>query len=306
MSKKSLKDRASEAVVKAGLRLSFKTASGLPLPYPVLRGAMEAGSLLFQRRRDVGISKTRLGSVQAELATPLGKPVGVLLHCHGGAFFAGSARTHRAMSSELAARGKVQVYMIDYRRAPEHPYPAALDDVKEAYLNLLAQGWKPQQICLGGDSGGCALILALAVALRDGGQPLPAGMLMISPYVDITLSLPSVTANANRDPMIKAFALQRGGDGYRGSIQASDPRVSPLYANLQGLPSLFIQAGSEEILLDDARQLAQRAQQAGVDARLCVYDGMWHNFQMFNAFVRTADMALDELGDFIRQQVQAG
>ena len=303
MSKKTLKDRASEAVVKAGLRLSFKTASGLPLPYPVLRGAMEAGSLLFQPRHDVGISKRTLGSVKAELATPAAKPTGVLLHCHGGAFFAGSSRTHRAMSSELAARGNVHVYMIDYRRAPENPYPAALDDVKEAYLNLLAQGWQPQQICLGGDSGGCALVLALAIALRDEGQPLPAGLLMISPYVDITLSLPSVAANASRDPMIKAFALQRGGDGYRGSIAANDPRVSPLYANLQGLPPMLIQAGSEEILVDDAMQLSQRALQAGVDARLHVYDGMWHNFQMFNAFVRTADMALDELGSFIRQQV---
>lgn len=306
MSKKSLKDRMREAVVKASLRLSFKTASGLPLPYPVLRGAMEAGSLLFQPRRDVSIVPAKLGSVAAEVAIPVGKPSGVLLHCHGGAFFAGSSRTHRAMSSELAARGNVQVYMIDYRRAPENPYPAALDDVKEAYLNLLAQGWSPQQICLGGDSGGCALILALAITLRDEGQPLPAGMLMISPYVDITLKLPSVKANKQRDPMIKAFALQRGGDGYRGSIAAHDPRVSPLYASLQGLPAMLIHAGSEEILLDDARQLAQRAQQAGVDARLHVYDGMWHNFQMFNAFVKTADMALDELGGFIRQKVKVG
>lgn len=303
MSKKSLKDRMSDAVVKASLRLSFKTASGLPLPYPVLRGAMELGSSLFHPRPDVSIVPAKLGSVAAEVAIPVGKPFGVLLHCHGGAFFAGSARTHRAMSSELAVRGNVQVYMIDYRRAPENPYPAALDDVKEAYLSLLAQGWQPQQICLGGDSGGCALILALAIALRDDGQPLPAGMLMISPYVDLTLSQPSVKANRRRDPMIKAFALQRGADGYRGSIAADDPRVSPLYADLQGLPSLFIQAGSEEILLDDARQLAQRAQQAGVDARLRVYDGMWHNFQMFNAFVTTANMALNELGNFIRQQL---
>lgn len=306
MSKKSIKNRVSEAVVKRALRLSFKTASGVPLPYPVLRGAMELGSSLFHPRPDVSIVPTKLGRVAAEVAIPVGKPFGVLLHCHGGAFFAGSARTHRAMSSELAVRGNVQVYMIDYRRAPENPYPAALDDVKEAYLSLLAQGWQPQQICLGGDSGGCALILALTIALRDDGQPLPAGMLMISPYVDLTLSQPSVKANRRRDPMIKAFALQRGGDGYRGSIAAHDPRVSPLYASLQGLPSLFIQAGSEEILLDDARQLAQRAQQAGMDARLHVYDGMWHNFQMFNAFVKTADMALDELGNFIRQQVLAG
>lgn len=133
-----------------------------------------------------------------------------------GHSFAGSSRTHRALSTEFAARGKVNVYMLDYRRVPEHPYPAALEDVKSVYQHLLNDGWKPEQIILGGDSGDCALALAFTVELKEAGQALPAGIVMISPYVDITLSSASVYNNAKWDPMIKSYALKRGGDGYRG------------------------------------------------------------------------------------------
>lgn len=300
----SFKQAIKQKAVKGTLRISFKAASGLPLPIPLLRQAMEAGSLLFKPRMDVHFKKLKLGSVSAELAIPSMKSNGVLLHCHGGAFFAGSSSTHRAMCSELAARGNVQVYAIDYRRAPEHPYPAALDDVKEAYLALLAQGWHADQIVLGGDSGGCTLILALAIALRDEGLALPSCLVMISPYLDLSLSLPSVKANAKRDPMLKAYALQRGGDGYRGKLAASDPRISPLFAQLHDLPPVLVQAGSEEILVDDATQFSQLAQQAGVQVRTHIYKGMWHNFQMFNAWVTPADAALNEMGDFIRQQLK--
>lgn len=146
-----------------------------------------------------------------------------------------------------------------------------------------------------------ALILALAVALRDRGQPLPAGLVMISPYLDLTLSLPSVTANAGRDPMTTAIALRRGGDAWRGGIAAGDPRVSPLHADLRGLPPVLVQAGEDEILLDDARVFAERALAAGVPTDLHIYPGMWHNFQMFNALIAPAEQALDEIGLFIRQ-----
>lgn len=301
-----MQQKLIEMGLKIGLRLSFKLASGLALPFPVLRTAMEIGSTIFKPRADVWVKQIKLrdsldqGIVHAEVATPEDGTRGVLLHCHGGAFFAGSSRTHRALSTEFAARGKVKVYMLDYRRAPEHPYPAALNDVKSLYQHLLSDGWKPEQIILGGDSGGCALALAFAVELRSVGHALPAGIVMISPYVDITLSSASVLKNAKRDPMIKSYALKRGGDGYRGQLAARNPLISPIFADLSALPLMLIQAGSEEILVDDAINLAARAQQSGVQVHLHVYENMWHNFQMFNRFVQKSEQALDEIGVFIQ------
>lgn len=293
----------ARTVVKTALRTSFKLPSLLPLPETVLRRAMEGGSLLFRPRADAIVEKISLAGVSAERITPKGKVDRVMLHFHGGAFFAGSARTHRALGTELAVRSHARVYMLNYRLAPEHPYPAALHDGLACYQALLDEGWLPGQIVLGGDSGGCAHILSLAIALRDRGQPLPAGLVMISPFLDLTLSLPSVSGNARRDPMVTAHALRRGGDGYRGDIPENDPRVSPLFADLHGLPPVLVQAGSEEILLDDALQFSERARNAGVEVNCHIYGGMWHNFQMFNALIVTADQALDEIGHFIRSTV---
>ncbi|MEL0028244.1 MAG: alpha/beta hydrolase fold domain-containing protein, partial [Perlucidibaca sp.] len=189
-----LPDTLTKPLTRAGLRVSFKLASTLPLPLPVLRGLLDAGARVFRPRGDVLIEQATLGGLPAERITPAGQPGRVLLHFHGGAFFAGSARSHRALGSELAARSQAVVYLPDYRKAPEHPYPAALEDALQAYRSLLAQGWSTSQIVLGGDSGGCALIVALAIALRDDGQALPAGLVMISPYLDLSLSQPSVRA----------------------------------------------------------------------------------------------------------------
>ncbi|MCH7315603.1 alpha/beta hydrolase [Acinetobacter sp. ANC 3882] len=302
-----MQQKLIETGLKIGLRLSFKLASGLALPFPVLRTAMEVGSTIFKPRADVWVKQIKLRDsfdqriVHAEVATPEDETHGVLLHCHGGAFFAGSSRTHRALSTEFAVRGKVKVYMLDYRRAPEHPYPAALNDVKSVYQHLLNDGWKPEQIIFGGDSGGCALALALALELRSAGHTLPAGMVMISPYVDISLSSASIYKNAKRDPMIKSYALKRGGDGYRGQLAARNPLISPIFADLTDLPPMLIQAGSEEILVDDATHLAERAQQSGVQVSLQIYENMWHNFQMFNRFIHKSEQALDEIGSFMQK-----
>ena len=289
-------------LVKTALRTSFKLPSLLPLPLAVLRQAMEGGARLFRPRAEAIVEKATLGGVPVERISPPGRADRVLLHFHGGAFFAGSSNTHRALGSELALRGMAQVIMVDYRRAPEHPYPAALEDGLVCYHALLEKGWRGDQIVLGGDSGGCGHILSLAITLRDRGLLLPAGLVMISPYLDITLSLPSVKRNARRDPMVTAHALRRGGDGFRGKIPENDPRVSPLYAELRGLPPVLVQAGSEEILLDDALMFSERAQSAGVDVTCRIYEGLWHNFQMFNALIVEADTALDEIGAFIRTQ----
>lgn len=290
----------ARSLVKISLRSTFKLGSRLPLPLTTLRATMELGAKLFLARQDIQAKHIKLASVDAMCVTPKQTAKRVILHLHGGAFFAGSSNTHHAMATELAARCHAAVYMLDYRRAPEHAYPAALDDSLMAYHALLGQGWMPEQIFLGGDSGGCAHILSLAIALRDQNLPPPAGLIMLSPFVDLTLSLPSVAANAKRDPMVTAHALRRGADAYRGKIAANDPRVSPLFARLQDLPPLLIQAGSEEIICDDAIQLAQRIQAVGGAATCHLYHGMWHNFQMFNRLIADAEDALEEIASFIR------
>ncbi len=297
----SFKDRIARRLVKTSLRLSFKLPSVLPLPVNTLRSGMELSAQLFRVRQDVRVERLQVGGVQAECLTPADRSECVILHFHGGAFFTGSARTHRAMGAEIAARSHATVYMLDYRLAPEHPYPAALEDGLAAYQALLAQGHAAESILLGGDSGGCAHILSLAIALREQGLPLPAGLIMISPYVDITLSLPSVWAKRFRDPMVTAYALRRGSDAYRGRIPASDPRISPLFADLRHLPPVLIQAGTEEILHDDALHLARQLNASAVEVDCRIHKGMWHNFQMFSGVISEADAALDDIAAFTRR-----
>ncbi len=297
----SIKEKIAKKVVKASLRVAFKLPSGLPIPVAVARTGMEFGAKLFQPDGHVSIKKATLGGVPCEYLYLNANAEKVVLHFHGGAFFAGSAATHRAMASELSARSGASVYMLNYRLAPEHPYPAALDDGLATYQALLALGYLPENIILGGDSGGCAHILNLAIRLRDNGVALPAGLFMISPFVDLTLSAPSVSKYKHRDPMVTAYALQRGADGFRGAIAADDARVSPLFADLTGLPKILVQVGGEEILLDDALRLAEYGKAAGVDVECQVYDGMWHNFQMFNLVLDTSSQALDEIAGFIKQ-----
>lgn len=297
----NLKDTLAQRVLRVGLRVSFKLPSRLPLPPAVLRRGMEQGARLFRVHPAVRVERMSLGGVPGERLAPRHATRRIILHLHGGAFFAGSPRTHRALGSELALRSDAVVHMMDYRLAPEHAWPAALEDGLAAYRALLAQGHRGEDIVLGGDSGGCAHILNLAIALRERGLPAPAGLFMISPFVDLTLSCRSVRRYRHRDPMVTAYALQRGADGYRGALPATDARVSPLFAALHDLPPVLIQAGSEEILRDDALRLAARLQAAGTRADCRLYPGMWHNFQMFSQFVQAADAALDEIAAFVRE-----
>lgn len=298
----SLQQQVTTHIVKQSLRASFKFTSNLPLPVSALRTGMELGASLFPVNQQVGVNTTVIGGVSAELVSSQPKAKQVILHCHGGAFFTGSAKTHRALASDLSVLSGADVYMLDYRLAPEHPYPAAVDDAYSAYMALVDKGYQAQQIILAGDSGGCAHILNLALRLREQGQALPAALVMISPFVDLTLTMPSVTRHKRVDPMVTAHALKRGADAYRGQIAANDKRVSPLFADLTGLPPLLIQVGEQEILLDDALALERKARAAGVDVTCQVYEGMWHNFQMFSQFVNKADFALQQIGQFVKRQ----
>lgn len=257
---------------------------------------------MFKVRSDARVEHLELGTCMCALVRPANAHTDqVLLHMHGGAFFAGSLETHLPLASELAVRCNARVFLIDYRLAPQDPYPAALEDGIAAYQALLDLDVNPTNITLVGDSAGAAHILSMAIYARNEGIPLPAGMVMISPFVDMTLTSGSIQSKSKVDPMLSIVPLQRGVAAYCGDELPSDPKVSPVFAELEDLPPFFIQVGSDEILLDDALLLERRAKQAGVQVSCTVFPGMWHNFQMFSAFVEKADKALWAIADFVRR-----
>jgi acetyl esterase/lipase len=225
----------------------------------------------------------------------------VLIHFHGGGYVTGSIDGHRMLGVPLAQALKMDLLLPEYRLAPEHPFPAALQDALQAYRWLLAQGHAPGRILLSGDSAGGGLALAMLVALREAGEPLPAAAVLMSPWVDLTNSGRSHATRAKADAVLRTEGLREWALCYAGESKLDDPRVSPLHADLHGLPPLLIQVGSEEILLDDARRLAEKAAAQGVAVTLRVWEGMWHVWQLLGDFVPETRAAFKEIDDFIRQ-----
>jgi epsilon-lactone hydrolase len=258
----------------------------------------------FKKPKGVTIEPINAGPVPAEWVTPQNtSPQRVILYLHGGGYTTGSPRTHRDLTSRLAIASDARVLVLDYRLAPEQPYPAALDDVSDAYYWLLKQGIEPKQIVVAGDSAGGGLALALLLLLREHGDPFPAAAICISPWTDLTLTLPSVVANAHLDSIVSASTLGTHGKHYAGEYDLRLPFLSPLYADLHGLPPLLIHVGSHEILLDDAVRLAEHARSQGVDVTLCVAEGLWHVWHIYASFVPEAQTAIEAIGTYIRQRV---
>jgi cyclohexanone monooxygenase len=228
-------------------------------------------------------------------------PRGAILYLHGGAFCLGAPSTHRAISSRLAAGSGLPVWVPDYRLAPEHPYPAALDDAHACFRHLLASGYAAHRIVLAGDSAGGTLALALALRLRDAGADMPAGLMAIAPVSDPTLSAPSVADNGKLDPMVRRSWVEQGLAWY-----ACPPGVSahhPLAADLAGLPPMLVQVGDREILLSDSLMLAAHARQCGVHCRLEIYEERWHVFHLQAFYLVSARLALRRLAGFAREHV---
>lgn len=223
----------------------------------------------------------------------------VVFYVHGGGLIAGSPVTHRELASRLVPALGARVLLVDFRLAPEAPFPAALDDVSAAY-RALCTSVAPEIITLGADSTGAALALALLVKLRDGRQPLPAGAFFISGHFDLTLSGESLRSRADVDPFTSAEALERASAWYAGSVDRAAPLVSPLFAELHGLPPLALHVGSDEILLSDSQRVAEKVRRQGGRAELRVWDGMWHVWPMY-AELPEAAQALAELRRFVEE-----
>lgn len=256
---------------------------------------------------DVAANEVVLGGVPCLEVSAGGRTdAGTLLYFHGGAYAVGSAADSVGLASDIARRAGVLAYTVEYRLAPENPYPAAVDDALAAYCGLLAAGVNPASVAVAGESAGGGLAIALLLRIRDAHLPMPACATVLSPWADLTMSGPSLTGKAQADPALSADALAVRARSYLAGNDPAVAYVSPALADLRGLPPLLIQAGSAEILLDDAVRLAARAAADDVAVSLEVVPGAPHVFQGFAGALDEADTALDHLGAFLRTRLGVG
>ncbi len=269
-----------------------------------LRDAMSGGNALLSPPVGVAFETATVGGVPGLWNHPDGGATdAALLYLHGGGYVIGSPDTHRNLTARLALALGCSVFSADYRLGPEHPHPAAVHDSVAAYRALLDAGFAPQRLAIAGDSAGGGLTLATLVALRDGGVALPAAAVAISPWTDLTLSGESMQTMAAADPMVTEPGLQRMAEWFLDGGDPRDPLASPLFAELEGLPPLFVLVGEVETLLDDARRFDERASAAGVDCTLEVYPEMVHVFPAFAGLFPEADAAIDDIAAFLRKQL---
>jgi epsilon-lactone hydrolase len=255
---------------------------------------------------DVVTTPGQLGGVPViRVAIPGTTTDGVILYFHGGFFAIGSAASSVGLASDLARQACMQVVTVDYRLAPEHPYPAAPHDAMTAYQALLDRGQDVARVALAGESAGANLAVVTLVAIARAGLPQPALAVLMSPWVDLAGTGDSLKTKAGVDPVITADAVRVRARDYLGGADACDPAVSPVYGSLAGLPPLLIQAGSDEVLLHDAIRLAARAAYDDVAVTLDLVPGVPHVFQAFAALLDEGGAALTRAGAFLRQHTGA-
>jgi acetyl esterase/lipase len=267
----------------------------------VLRPVYEEFMLQTPAPAEVSITETELGGVRAlEVSAPEASADAALLFFHGGVFAMGSPRSSANLAAQLSRQARAKVFSVEYRLAPENPYPAAPDDALRSYRGLLEQGISQERIALFGESAGGALALGTLIAARDAGLPQPAAGVLYSPWVDLTLSGASMDSKASVDYLLAPDALQGAAYGYAGGADPSSAKVSPLFDDLHGIAPLHIQCGSHEVLLDDATRLAAAAAAADVAVELDVFPAMPHVFQASAPELAEANAALERTGAFLR------
>jgi monoterpene epsilon-lactone hydrolase len=253
---------------------------------------------------DIRLDAIDINGVSAEWSlAPGSDPARVLLFFHGGGYCSGSITSHRGMVTAVGRAAGVRTLAVGYRLAPEHPFPAALDDALTAYRFLVDRQVAPEKIAIGGDSAGGGLSLAAMTRLRDAGTPLPGCAWLVSPWVDLQMTGASLMAKASVDPLIQKPYLEELAAAYLAGTDPADPRVSPLHADLTGLPPLLIQVGSAETLLDDAARIARRAGAADVPVSLEVWPHMIHAWHLWAAQLEDGRRAIASAGAFIRARL---
>lgn len=260
----------------------------------------------FPWPRGLQIESIQVGHVPVDwIDMPNSDPSRVVLYLPGGGYCLRTIQVHRGMAARFAQAIGARALFTHYRLAPENPYPDGLVDAIAIYRWLLSVGVKPQQIIVAGDSAGGGLSAALLIALRDAGDPLPGAAVLLSPWLDLTLSGDSITRNEKTEILLTADILHRYADAYAGEHDFRDPLISPLFADLKGLPPLLIQVSDNELLLSDSEQFAARAQAAGVVTKLEVWPGLLHAWHFFPYFPETRQ-AMQAIGAFARQHLTEG
>ncbi|MFP5441947.1 MAG: alpha/beta hydrolase [Gammaproteobacteria bacterium] len=289
-----------KTLARAALRVVSRPMTQAGVPLKLQRLALDNAALGMRSPRGLSVEPARPGGLPGTRVTPVAAGDHHILYLHGGAYISGGSRSHVPIAGQLANAAGATAWLIDYRLAPEFPYPAAVDDALAAYRGLLDMKIPAAKIAIAGDSAGGGLSLATTLAIRDAGLPLPAALALLSPWTDLTLSGESMQSKIAVDPMLGPLWLEWAAGMYAEGTLRTAPGVSPLFADLGGFPPLLVHVGSDEVLLDDSTFLARRAADAGVDVTLRVFDGLWHVFQAQAGMIDEADESVGEIGNFIR------
>lgn len=305
---------ASKIMFFKGLnRLFLKPIFGPPWPYSIQRAWFKLMASVMLLPKNISITPIEMASIPAEVVTPKHLSTSandednglkkVILYLHGGAYCICTPKTHRSLTCNLAKKTQAMVFVPDYRLAPEHPFPAGIDDCLTSYQWLLSQGFNSHNITLAGDSAGGGLVMATALKIRELNLPAPTALVLISPWSDLTLSsLHSVSDKI--DPLLRWSNLQAGVKAYLQGQDPSLPLASSSLADLSELPPMLIQVGSEEIILNDSKKLHQQAMKYQNDCRLSIYENGWHVFQLQAGLLDMSDKAIEEIDQFISKCIQ--
>jgi monoterpene epsilon-lactone hydrolase len=270
------------------------------------RADLVAMARLFKPMGRVDCQPVDTAGVPAEWIVPAGLTNGItILYLHGGSFNAGSIETHRALAANLALAVRARTLLIDYRLAPEHPFPAALQDAAAAYEWLIAKPTRPSRLILAGDSAGGGLVLSLLLDLRDRRRPLPAMGVCLSPATDLTMSGASMRTNAAADLVLETRKIRQSVEIYLRGTDPHNPLASPMFAELGGLPPLLLQVGSDEMLLSDSSEFAGRAEAAGVKVSLQVWPHMQHVWHLAASFVPEGRQAIRDIAQYVERIISA-
>lgn len=278
---------------------AFKPKEGVPDLHKE-RAELDWMGSMFKLPKGFQVVKELADGVPAEWLIPPGISAGrVVLYLHGGSYVSGGINSHRPLAANIALASKARALIIDYRLAPEHPYPAAVDDAMAVYRWLINGHVDPHHLAVVGDSAGGGLTLALLISLRDGKIPLPAAGICLSPWTDLAFTGESWKSKAADDPVIYPYKEREFARMYMGGIEPQTPLVSPLYADLKGLPPILVQVGTNEVLLSDSTRLVERAQQAGVNAVIEEWEKMQHVWQFAAGFIPEGRRAIVQIGEFV-------
>ena len=281
--------------------LKREKESGKPRSIGQLREELEKKARLLPCPENALSDPTDIEGIYAEwISMPASRKDTMILYLHGGYYSAGSCDTHRALAARIAEAARANVLLPEYRLAPEHPFPAALEDSLAVYNQLLSYtGKSATKIILAGDSAGGGLALATVLLLHNTGAVLPDAVVSISPWTDLTNTGDSFKTKADVDPMLSPGQAEYCAGLYLGAETPENPLASPLYGDLEGLPPLLIQVGSEEILLDDSIRFARKAKECGVTVQLDIWNNMFHVFQAFAGMLPEGQRAIKKIGEFI-------